>query len=293
MIDAKERKLIKSISLSQQYYGKFLTYSAHNVQVGPKGTIVAVTANIAEKEGNTLMEKEVNDDELVLIDPLTDGIVSRISLGRGLHLTHVVINADDTIAYTTSQEQGILYTIDLRSRSILRETKLPKGSLPHGIRLSLDGKQLFIAFIGEKAIGIVNTETSLLELVPTGDKVVQVAVTPDGKYVFGSLYGTKSVARYDLALKKLDIIKLPEGAKGPIQLYPTPDSRFLYVADQGFYFDQPTGNQIYAIDIANMQVTKSFTGGEGPHGVVVSRDGKYAYITNLLSNSVSVLDIVS
>lgn len=50
----------------------------------------------------------------------------------------------------------------------------------------------------------MNTETYNLELVPTSDKVVQVAVTPDGKYVLGSLYNTKSIARYDLTTKKLD-----------------------------------------------------------------------------------------
>ena len=90
---------------------------------------------------------------------------------------------------------------------------LPEGSLPHGIRLTPDGKNLLIAMIGEKAIGIMNTETSALELVRTSDKVVQVAVTPDGRYVFGSLYGTKSIARYDLSTKKLDTVRLPDGAK--------------------------------------------------------------------------------
>jgi 6-phosphogluconolactonase (cycloisomerase 2 family) len=59
----------------------------------------------------------------------------------------------------------------------------------------------------------MNTETPALELVRTSDKVVQVAVTPDGRYVFGSLYGTKSIARYDLSTKKLDTVRLPDGAK--------------------------------------------------------------------------------
>ncbi len=260
VVDVKTEKLIKSISLSRQFYGKFLTYTAHNVQVGPKGTIIAVTANIALKEENASMGKEVNDDELILIDPITDSIIDRIPLGIDMHLAHVVINANDTIAYVVSQEQGILFTVDLPNRKILKKTKFPDGSLPHGIRLAPDGKNLFIAFIGEKAIGIINTETYELELVPTLDKVVQVAVTPDGKYALGSLYGTKSVARYDLLTKKLDVLRLPDGAKGPIQLYPTPDSRSLYVADQGFYFDEPTSDQIYKVDVASLQVVKSYTG---------------------------------
>ena len=292
VVDVKTEKLIKSINLSRQFYGKFLTYTAHNVQVGPKGTIIAVTVNIMEDK-DSHGEEEVNNDELILIDPMTDMIIGRIPLGLGMHLAHVVIDANDTIAYVASQEQGILFTVDLQNKKIIKETKLPEGSAPHGIRLTPDGKNLFIAFIGEKAIGIMNTETYNLELVPTSDKVVQVAVTPDGKYVLGSLYNTKSIARYDLTTKRLDILWLPDGAKWPIQLYPTPDSRFLYVADQGFYFDQPTSDQIYKIDIASLQVVKSYTGWQAPHGVVVSKDGKKAYITNLLSDTISVIDIIS
>lgn len=291
VVDTKTEKLIQNISLSRQYYGKFLTYTAHNIQVWPKGTIVAVTANIRENPGEAM--EASNNDELILIDPLTDVISDRIPLGVDMHLAHVVINAEDTLAYVVAQEQGILFTIDLREKKIIRETKLPEGSAPHGIRLSPDGKNLFIAFIGEKAMGIMNTETYIQRLIPTSDKVVQVAVTPDGKYLFGSLYTTKSIARYDLSREKLDTIKLPEWAKWPIQLYPTPDSRSLFVADQGFYFDEPTSNQIYKIDTASFQVVKSYTGWQAPHGVVVSRDGKTTYITNLLSHSISIIDLAT
>ena len=104
VVDAKTEKLIKSISLSRQFYGKFLTYTAHNVQVGPKGTIIAVTVNIMEDK-DSHGEEEVNNDELILIDPMTDMIIGRIPLGLGMHLAHVVIDANDTIAYVASQEQ--------------------------------------------------------------------------------------------------------------------------------------------------------------------------------------------
>lgn len=289
VVDAKTEKLMKNISLSRQFYGKFLTYTAHNVQVGPKGTIIAVTANIMEDE-DSHGEEGINNDELILIDPATDTIIERIPLGIGMHLAHVVIDMNDTLAYVASQEHSIVFVVDIQNGSILKKVDLPEGSLPHGIRLTPDGKNLLIAMIGEKAIGIMNTETSALELVRTSDKVVQVAVTPDGRYVFGSLYGTKSIARYDLSTKKLDTVRLPDGAKWPIQLYPTPDSQSLYVADQGFYFDEPTSNQIYEIDIASLQVLKSYTGGQAPHGVVVSHDGKKVYVTNLLSDTISVID---
>jgi len=97
---------------------------------------------------------------------------------------------------------------------------------------------------------------------------------------------------YDIASAKLSYVDLPKEAKGPVQIYPTPDSRFVFVADQGYYFDQPTGNLVYKIDLQEMKVTQTVLAGSAPHGVIVSKDGKFVYVTNLLSDDVSVIDTV-
>ena len=294
VIDTNTNKLIKSISLSRQYYGKYLQYMAHNVQVWPWGTIIAVTANIFEKEEwwVEMGMHAVNSDELILIDPLTDTIVSRIEIEVESHLAHVIIDKMDTTAYIASQEKWIIDIVDLKNKKILKKVTLPLWSQPHGMRLSVDGKQLFIAMIGEKAIWILNIEDSKLELIPTGYKTMQVAASPDGQFVFASLFDTKSIGKYDLATKKLMNISLPDWAQWAIQIYPTPDSKFLYIADQGFYFDQPTSTQIYKMDITTGKIIKSYTGGQAPHGIVVSPDGKFVYISNLLSNNITVIDTI-
>ena len=64
--------MIKTIDLSQQYYGKYLRYAPHNVQVSPDGKIILVTANILTKEGGH--SKNVNNDQLIFIDPMIDEI---------------------------------------------------------------------------------------------------------------------------------------------------------------------------------------------------------------------------
>ena len=45
------------------------------------------------------------------------------------------------------------------------------------------------------------------------------------------------------------------------------------------------------IDLENFKVTKTVETGLGAHGVVIDRDGRYAYVTNTYAGSVSVLDI--
>jgi YVTN family beta-propeller protein len=86
------------------------------------------------------------------------------------------------------------------------------------------------------------------------------------------------------------MVDLPPDAKGPIQMYPTPDSKFVYVADQGYYFGQPQNNIVYKVDVSSGTIIKQITAGAAPHGVVVSKDGKLVYITNLKSDDVSIID---
>jgi YVTN family beta-propeller protein len=290
VIDATTNTIINTINLSQQYYGKFLSYSAHNVQVWPKWTVVLVTANIAEDKEEWHSAGEVNKDELTIIDPITDTIVWRIGLDKWAHLAHVVVTSDDTLAYATSQDKWKVYVIDLQTKERKATIMLPEWSQPHWIRLSPDGKYLYVALIGERWIARVDILDLWVKIIPLNWKVVQVAVTPDNKYVFASLYNTKSIARYDISTEEVEVLNLPDWALWPVQVYPSPDSAFIYVADQWYYFDEPISNSIYKIDVNTLSVVEKYTGWKAPHGVVVSPDWEKTYVTNLLSNDVTVIN---
>ena len=47
---------------------------------------------------------------------------------------------------------------------------------------------------------------------------------------------------------------------------------------------------VYKIDLGEMKVVQTIKGGTAPHGVAVSEDGKFVYVTNLLSDDLSVID---
>ena len=47
---------------------------------------------------------------------------------------------------------------------------------------------------------------------------------------------------------------------------------------------------VYKISLEEMKVTQTIKGGTAPHGVAGSQDGKFVYITNLLSDDLSVID---
>ncbi len=82
-------------------------------------------------------------------------------------------------------------------------------------------------------------------------------------------------------------------AQGAIQLYATPDSKLLYVADQGELMQRPVSNKVFVIDIATAKVTNTIEVGNKAHGVVISKDGKTVYVTNSLDNTVSIIDVAT
>ena len=64
-------------------------------------------------------------------------------------------------------------------------------------------------------------------------------------------------------------------------------------ADQGYYFNQPNSDLVYKIDLQEMKVAQTIKGGTAPHGVAVSQDGKFVFVTNLLSDDLSVIDAIA
>lgn len=298
VVDTASRKIIKSIDLSEVQNGRFVGYTTHNVQVAPNGKIVLVTANVkrgamGESESSN---EDVSDglyDKIFFIDPLIDTVTGSLPIEIDSHLAHVVINDAGTFAYVVSQEKAKLYVVDLVNKKITNVTTLGEGSEPHGLRLSSDNLKLFVALIGGRAIAEVDLTDYSIREYPLSGAVIQTAVTSDGNYVFGSVYDTKKVAWINTLTNEQGYLGLPEDAKGSVQLYPTPDSKYLYVVNQGYYFDQPTGNTVYRINIEEKSVDRIITVGDAPHGIVVDKAGRFVYVTNLLSKDMSIIDTQS
>jgi YVTN family beta-propeller protein len=137
---------------------------------------------------------------------------------------------------------------------------------------------------------VIDIKTNAIKIVPLTGSAVQTAVIPNSSFVAASVYDTKQMAFYDSATEEVFYIDLPFESEGAIQSYSTPDGRYLYVADQGYYFGKPTSDYVYKIDIENKEVIQRIQAGVAPHGVVVSPDGGKVYVTNLLSDDISVID---
>lgn len=310
VISPKSRSVIAKIDLANKEDADDTMYMAHNVQVAPDGKAVWVTANAMANHTASLKTRILNklfptayadeghdevatsSDQVVVIDPLTDKITRRIDIGTDLHLAHVVLTPDSKFALATSQNKAEVYKIDTETFKVVgtAKAKTKTNAEPHGLRISPDGKTAYVALMGDKSIGKLNLSTLTFKYIPLNGTPVQTGITADGKYALASVFTDKSMAIVDTANDSVRYALLPSDAKGPLQLYPSSDARYAYVADQGNDFGQPAGNSLYKVDVQQAKTVQTIPVGTAPHGVVVSPDDRYTYVTNMESDDVSVVD---
>lgn len=264
----------------------------HNVQVSSDGTRVWVTNNGEPSAGASAHQGMGKDEHQAMggagavwvIDTATDAVLAKVPVG--LHPAHVVLTPDGRFAYVTNGGDNTLSVIDASTQR--RLSTIAVGKFPHGIRVSPDGKQAYVANLKGNTVSVVDTASQKeVAQIPVGKGPAQVGFTPDGRLAFVSLSGENAVAVIDPATRKV-LHRIAVGTV-PIQLFATPDSTTLLVANQGTR-NKP-GKTVSMIDLGSFKVIRTVETGAGAHGVVIDREGKYAYVTNTYAGSLSVLDI--
>jgi YVTN family beta-propeller protein len=281
VIDAETFKVTRHIAVGA---------GAHNVQVSPDGALAWVTNNGAPHTAATGKSHSgeahgamSNAGEVWAIETETGDVVARVAVGK--HPAHVVVSADSRWVFVTNGGDNTLSVIDTESNKVV--DTIPTGKFPHGIRLSPDGKQAYVANLKGGTVSVIDTASRKeISQIPVGKGPAQVGFTSDSRLAFVSLSQEGSVAVIDPIGRK--VLRKVRVGDVPIQLYATPDNRFLFVANQGSR--KKPGNTVSVIDLSTFSTQRIQTG-SGAHGVVVGKDGRYAYVTNLYANTVSVIDV--
>jgi len=273
VLDGRDLAPLAKVSLGE--------YSPHNVQVAPDGKTVWATLVSAHGHGGG----EPGPDRVVVLDAANDAILSTIELGPDVHPAHVVLTPDSKTAFVTGNSTNEVIRIDVASRALTR-IGLEHGTGPHGARVDSNGNA-WVAQIEGKCVARIGAGTQ--QHVETNGQAVQTAVTP--KWIFASLYDTRSVARIDPTSLDVTYATLPAESQGPVQLYPTDNGNKLLVADQGLLAGRPASNKLYVLDTDSLALLDTIEVGLGAHGVVA--DGDRAYVTSLSDDAVTMVDLTT
>ncbi|MBE6088770.1 MAG: YncE family protein [Clostridium beijerinckii] len=277
-IDATTNEVVDTIKEADE--------SPHNVQVSPDGKVVGYTlaAKMTENQSedkNMGMNMNMNGFA-VFYDTDTGKLIKKVEVGK--HPAHIVFTEDGKYVLVTNNEDNNVSVIDAKTYNVNGTIAVGKG--PHGFRISKDNKYAYVANMGEDTISVVDINNSKeARKITVGKTPVTTGITSDGKTLVATVNGENALAIIDLSTDKIEKVAV---GKGPAQVYIESDDKYSFVANQGTE-DAPS-NTVSKIDMSTKKVVATIETGKGAHGVVVSPDNKYVYVTNMYDGTVSVID---
>ena len=267
--------------------------SPHNVQVTADGKrLLAVGEPASDGHGHAHSRDARGANEakgrLLILDTAGLGAKPVAQIVVGAHPAHVIADQRGERAFVTNAGDNTVSVVDLAAGKLI--ASIGTGRYPHGLRMSPDGHEVYVANVQDGTVSVIDAD-GLTELarIPVGTTPVQVGFTPDGSRVYASLRDENRVAVIDTASRSL--MGTIEVGRNPIQVHATPDGRFVYVANQGS--DAEPADTVSVIEVSSGKVVDTIRTGMGAHGVVVSGDGAWAFVTNIVDGTVSAIDVAT
>ncbi len=225
--------------------------------------------------------------------------------------TVIVADPSGKTLYVAASTAGSVLVVDSATGSVTGTIPLPRN--PSGMTLSADGKTLYVT--GEAPDGrlfVIDLATKqTLHALPAGHTPMSPTLGPRGETLFLCERFADKVAMIDLTQRRIQA-EIPV-KRQPIACGLTPDGNLLFVANHlpaGAADQDVVAAEVELIDTAAKKVIASIplpNGSSSLRGLCLSPDGRYVYVTHLLSrytmpptqlergwmntNAVSIIDV--
>ncbi|MCL5876106.1 MAG: YncE family protein [Candidatus Dependentiae bacterium] len=273
-----------------------------------------VTINAA---GTKAYVTNSNSTTISIIDIATNQVIGTINGFDGP--SGMVITPDGNTAYVNnygspagvgSGNATTVRVVDLNSNTIVG-APITVGLAPASLAITPDGAFVYVINYVDG-----NPGTGTISIIRTSDNTVvgtifgfsgpfAIAITPNGDYAYITNFGSNNFSPVGttvsvVSLKSNSVIATIQVGTQPAGIAITPDGRFAYVTNYNTLYLGPNFTDLTAgqgtvniIDIAtNTLLCPVIVVGSSPANIAISPDGKYAYVTNYTSHTVSVINIL-
>lgn len=250
--------------------------------------LALITLGAAASAQGTAYVSSEKDDALTLIDLATltvKGTVPTCKRARHIQLT------PDRKILVACTDSNVADLIDPATGKSLR--RIPLGDEPEAFDLSPDGKTLYVSNEDEAEASFIDVASGkTLQSIKVGQEPEGVKVSADGK----TLYVTSEVASLvhviDVASAK--ITKNLKVGKRPRRMAITPDGKELWVTNELDASVSIVSTATHTIvGTLKFEVKGARAQDITPVGVVMSRDGKRAFVALGKANHVAFVDVAS
>ncbi|MEZ0090492.1 hypothetical protein [Streptacidiphilus sp. EB129] len=223
-------------------------------------------------------------DTVSVIDPASYKVIETLQVGH--QPQHVVPSWDLKTLWVNNDLGNSLTPIDPATG---RQGTPVAVHDPYNLYFTPDGKYAIVMASADQALVFRDAHTmQVVKSVPAQCEGVNHAdFSPDGRYFIVSCEFSGDLLKVDTA--KMQIIarqKIPFAGSMPQDVKISPDGKVWYVADM-------MANGVWELNGDTFSTPTLLKTGAGAHGLYVSRDSKYLYISNRGEGSVSVLDFAT
>lgn len=262
--------------------------SRYDVAITPNGEFVYVT----DFDGQIIRVIQTLDNKVVDTVPPDDSpyiFPSSLAITPNGHTVYVTNSCNPCNAVSviqTSNNTMVDYIIVGPSDDVV-------GACPQGIAVTPDGHYVYVANAfdytipggtDDGTVSVIRTSDNIVvKTILVGGNPVDVAITPDGEYVYVSVDDTTvSVIRTsDNTL--VDTITDGVGPR-PSRMAVTPNGAYVFVVNHH-------SNTVSVIQTSDNTVVDTITVGYGPWCIAITPNGNTAYVGKEDDNTVSVIGI--
>jgi YVTN family beta-propeller protein len=223
-------------------------------------------------------------DTVSVIDPATYKVIKTIRVGR--EPQHVVPSWDLKTLWVNNDLGNTLTPIDPATGKAGKPVPVHD---PYNLYFTPNGKYAVVMASMDKELVFRDAHTMrTVKTVPvTCEGVNHADFSPDGRYFIVSCEFSGELLKVDT--ERMTVIgqqQLPMRGAMPQDVKISPDGRTWYVADMAT-------NGLWVLNGDTFARPTFLRTGKGTHGLYVSRDSKYLYISNRGEGSISVLDFAT
>ncbi len=230
---------------------------------------------------NMLIVLNKDENSISFID--ADSGVTEAKLPVDVNPHEIDVTRDGKTSFVTNSGGNTVSIIDNTGPTEIDRISHPLFHFPHGIGLSADESELFIAATRSNRVFVFDVPSrEPKEVIETYQKSTHMIYFDVNKErIFIPNIGSDNITILDARDRSL-ITHLPVG-RGPEGAGVHPDGEVLYVANQH-------DNNLFIIELDTMEVIFDRKLGTLPIRVAFSPDGDYVFIPNRESNDLSIVD---
>jgi YVTN family beta-propeller protein len=265
------------------------------------------------QDGRTIFLSRSNLADAAAFDLTTRRLLWRTRV-EGLRSDHMQLSRDGARLFVSAVTAKKVHAIDTATGRITGS--FPTGDLPHDMELSPDGERIYNGSIGtvflpdwvgglkgRRVMTIANARTLRVEKtidLGSNREIRPFQLTSDEKFVYSQLSFHHGFVEYSLDDSKITrtvtLPKIGDGANMPTADYPNDSAHHgLALSRDGSKICNAATVSDYVAIVSRpaLTVDRIIRVGDQPYWATISVDGRYCFVPNSLSDSVSVISLAS